>query len=308
VVQAWNPWGSGWLYLSLESDAYGSIDDHVAVGTAVLQALGVVPGAAGTPETPTGPPASTAAPSAPTVPAPAAPPAVPMLCVLTDIDFAAVRSAPGTGNPEVGRIPPGTCGVVAVASDHSTGEEWLHVQYDGIDGWSAARLYVPDANAPSPTTVPGPPVSTGLWTFDGDWLDAVPQLGNEPVRGSGCGADGSIGDVIPDGWWFGVIRSSDGAQFGFNLACAYYGESARPHLEQCDPETCVWNESLIPVFPTDRIWNVPTRPDIVKELTATCAANAAELEAQFLGDLSLYSWIHITAGQADYVRYACPFG
>ena len=29
---------------------------------------------------------------------------------LRRIAFAAVRSAPGTGNPEVGRIPPGTCG------------------------------------------------------------------------------------------------------------------------------------------------------------------------------------------------------
>jgi hypothetical protein len=248
-----------------------------------------------------------------TVPAPAPPPTLPTLCVLADIDFAAVRSAPGTGNPEVGRIPPGTCGVVAVANDHSTGEEWLHVQHDGIDGWSAARLYVPDASAPSPTTAPttapGAPVPTGLWTFDGDWLDAVPQLGTEPVRGSGCGADGSIGDVIPDGWWFGLVRSSDGAQFGFTLGCAYYGESALPHLEQCDPDVCVWTESLMPVFPADRIWNVPTRLDIVKELTAACAANAAELEQQFLSDgLNLYSWIHVTAGQADYVRYACPMG
>jgi hypothetical protein len=416
------------------------------------------------------PSAATTAP-APTAPAPNQPPAGPTLCVLADIDFAAVRSAPGTGNPEVGRIPPGTCGVVAVASDQSTGEEWLHVQYDGIDGWSAARLYVPDApppTAPPPTAPPavpasgvdlsnaeipalcgfpagrlvngelrveevppdsfmgarlasqvegdvdgdgvpevaaefictgggdvfwqavavfrndltpigafdveemaipgfawtsaaiesltwdagrfridaafsasasdsrstsawlsvvdgvlhpslagegpdpvggGPPVSSGLWTFDGDWLDAVPQLGTEPVRGSGCGADGSIGDVIPDGWWFGLVRSSDGAQFGFTLACAYYGESARPFLEQCDPDVCVWDESIMPVFPADRIWNVPTRPDIVKELTAACAANAAELEEQSLRDgRNIYSWIHVTAGQADYVRHACPMG
>ena len=31
----------------------------------------------------------------------------------------------------------------------------------------------------------------------------VPQLGVEPVRGSGCGASGDLGDVIPDGLWAG---------------------------------------------------------------------------------------------------------
>ena len=81
------------------------------------------------------------------------------LCVRADIDFAAVRAAPGTDNAEVGRIPPGTCGVVAVASDSSTGEEWLHVQYGGIDGWSAARLYVPD-DTPLPTAPPAVPASS----------------------------------------------------------------------------------------------------------------------------------------------------
>ena len=48
-VNAWNPWGTGWLYLSIESGPVGSIDEHLALGSAVLQALGVVPGAAGTP-------------------------------------------------------------------------------------------------------------------------------------------------------------------------------------------------------------------------------------------------------------------
>ena len=34
-----------------------------------------------------------------------------------------------------------------------------------------------------------------------------------------------------------------------------------------------------------------------------------ELEEQFPRDgINLYSWIHVTEGQAEYVRYACPFG
>jgi hypothetical protein len=158
----------------------------------------------------------------------------------------------------------------------------------------------------APVPVGSAPVPTGVWTFDGDWLDAVPQLGNEPVRGSGCGADGSIGDVIPDGWWFGLVTSSDGAQFGFTLGCAYYGESAQSYLEECGEE-CEWVESFMPRFYTDRVWTVPTETGIVKELTQSCAASAAALESQFLSDgRSLLSWIHVVDGRVDYVRYSCP--
>ena len=57
------------------------------------------------------------------------------------------------------------------------------------------------------------------WPIDGDPLSLwpypsfrdVPQFGYEPVRGSGCGADGSIGEQIPDGLWAGFLfPGSDG--------------------------------------------------------------------------------------------------
>jgi hypothetical protein len=185
----------------------------------------------------------------------------------------------------------------ASASDRRSTSAWLGV----VDG-----VLHPSLAGEAPGPVGGEaPVSSGLWTFEGDWLDAVPQLGTEPVRGSGCGADGSIGDVIPDGWWFGMV-TSDGAQFGFNLACAYYGESARPYLEECDPETCVWNESFVPVFfSLDVIWNVPTRPDIVKELTAACAANGPNSRNSFCATASTCS-AGSTSPQAKPTTCATP--
>jgi hypothetical protein len=83
---------------------------------------------------------------------------------------------------------------------------------------------------PAPTTSVASPTTTGASTpvdygFE-DFFD-VSQLGNEAVRGTGCGGDGSIGDVIPDGWWRGFVRSWDGttleasSSLQFDLICIY---------------------------------------------------------------------------------------
>jgi hypothetical protein len=73
----------------------------------------------------------------------------------------------------------------------------------GVGGATVAH-----AGAPTP-----PP-----WDFY-----AVPQLGQEPVRGSGCGGDGSVGDVIPDGYWRGYATSVDPASgIQFDLVCVYF--------------------------------------------------------------------------------------
>src|SRR5690606_629886 len=59
-----------------------------------------------------------------------------------------------------------------------------------------------------------PSVDLGGWQVSDlplvDFFD-VPQLGCEPVSGTGCGGDGSIGPVIPDGLWRGAVMSFDAA-------------------------------------------------------------------------------------------------
>jgi hypothetical protein len=82
----------------------------------------------------------------------------------------------------------------------------------------------PETTAPGATTE-APPSTPAGYGFD-DFYD-VPQLGHEAVRGTGCGGDGSIGDVIPDGWWRGFVRSWDGPSLEqsttlqFDLICIY---------------------------------------------------------------------------------------
>ena len=59
------------------------------------------------------------------------------------------------------------------------------------------------ATARSPDYSSANSADRSVWPF-GDFRNA-PRLGNEPVRGSGCGADGSIGELVPDGIWAGFV-------------------------------------------------------------------------------------------------------
>ncbi len=83
-----------------------------------------------------------------------------------------------------------------------------------------ATTTVPPSTVAAPTTAAlttmPPPVPTG---FPFTNAFEVPQLGYEPVRGTGCGADASIGDVVPDGWWFGGVEDITSASLRLDLVC-----------------------------------------------------------------------------------------
>ena len=69
--------------------------------------------------------------------------------------------------------------------------------------------------APMP---PIDPLANPVFPYDD--VSDVPQLGSEPVRGTGCGANGEIGETIPDGIWAGFV-TVDGASVGVDLLCVY---------------------------------------------------------------------------------------
>ena len=93
---------------------------------------------------------STALPTLPpppptTLPPPTSTPLGPVLetrCVRSNIDFAAVREAPGITEPEVGRIPPSTCDVQVYAVGSDGRIAWLLVAVGDISGWSAESNFV----------------------------------------------------------------------------------------------------------------------------------------------------------------------
>jgi hypothetical protein len=91
----------------------------------------------------------------------------------------------------------------------------------------------PAATEPPPETDPVP--CTGClpeYSFPYANFFEVPQMGSEPVRGTGCGADGSLGETIPDGYWHGTIDVGVSA-LSIDVSCVYYGDSAAPFAAEC---------------------------------------------------------------------------
>ena len=78
-------------------------------------------------------------------------PSVATICIRSNIDFAALRSAPDRGSELLAEIPPGACDVFVLdlPAVQGNGFDWYHVQWNGVAGFTAAD------NAESFTRAPG---------------------------------------------------------------------------------------------------------------------------------------------------------
>ena len=111
----------------------------------------------------------------------------------------------------------------AVTAFDQSRDTWIRI-VGGQAVWAVSSC----AGVPSGGQAPAP--STGF-TFPYPTFYDVPRLGTEEVLGTGCGGDGSLGDTIPDGIWFGWIDSLGATSMEFDVACIYIGETAA-RLEQ----------------------------------------------------------------------------
>lgn len=170
---------------------------------------------------------------------------------------------------------------------------------------------VPSVTVVLPTiapTVPVPSTPAGpIWTF-GDFR-ALPQLGTEPVRGSGCGADGSVGDTIPDGWWLGIVTGGGPGTIEFDLVCGYYGTAAQPLIDEClaspATATCLdfFDKSFWPVNRNSKSRTVPTAGELkIETLGELCGVG---IEIRTAGITAELNWLRIDHGKAVYLRRGC---
>ena len=157
--------------------------------------------------------------------------------------------------------------------------------------------------ATSPVTASSGP----RWTFGS--FRSVPQLGSEPVRGSGCGADGTIGEVIPDGWWLGMVTNDGISQLQFDLVCGYYGGSAQPLIDEClasaASATCTtyFDTTFWPVNRNTRIRAVPELQSLqIEEMADLCGVATETRVGGVTGELD---WLLIENGSAVYMRRGC---
>lgn len=163
---------------------------------------------------------------------------------------------------------------------------------------------------PAPTTVasvaPPPPPEDPNVRYD---YRSAPQLGTEPVRGSGCGLDGSLGGELPDGWWYGIPSEWQADSFSFDVVCVYVGPAARPLIEEClagpDPDPCSdsGSEDFWVANNDEQLRTVPISADL--EIVNPDAAACPEYDVR---EAAYYTLIHIVDGQAIYLATSCPGG
>ncbi len=159
----------------------------------------------------------------------------------------------------------------------------------------------------APTTSTASPPTGPRWAF-GDFR-SVPQLGAEPVRGSGCGADGTIGDVIPDGWWLGIVTSDSATRVQFDLVCVYFGDAADALIAECQAtaagSTCTayFDETFWPVNRNTRGRTASKAGSYqVEEVADLCSVGQ---ETRTGGITAELDWLLVENGTAVYLRRGC---
>jgi hypothetical protein len=103
-----------------------------------------------------------------------------------------------------------------------------------VDPLSVTRVEDLQTNSSTATTVAAVSSGWGGWGYF-----AVPQLGLEPVRGTGCGATGSLPETIPDGVWNVIVGDGSGSdvfwsqtQMQVDVRCVYYGAEGQRRLDE----------------------------------------------------------------------------
>ncbi len=161
------------------------------------------------------------------------------------------------------------------------------------------------------TTIFADATSTTLvaagWPFD-DFRSVV-QLGGESVRGTGCGADGTIGEVIPDGWWLGIITADGNSKLQVDLVCAYSGAAARSLIDEClatkAGATCTefFDELFWPVNRNTRERTVPKSSALVIESASDLCG--VGIETRLGGITGELDWLQIQNRSVVYIRRGC---
>lgn len=142
--------------------------------------------------------------------------------------------------------------------------------------------------------------------FPYDDVGDVPQLGNEPVRGTGCGANGQVGETIPDGMWAGFV-TVDGDTVGIDLLCIYTAETAQEFVDLSDNVIWADVDSTI-VNNNERVRTMPAASDIqLRDALFDSSSGCVEASALLPDvDHSPYAaWVNIEGGAVTWVVWGC---
>ncbi len=155
------------------------------------------------------------------------------------------------------------------------------------------------------------------WMWPYSTYFEVPQLGEEPVRGSGCGVSGQLGDTIPDGVWNGYVQGLTATTLLFDVACVYYGDIAEDLIDEhlaTIPEDEIlgdFNPSYWIVNTSERVREVPVAWDFASRAavwTDYGCEDPGPGEDDYLPTGWFDSWLIIENGEAVFLLESCHYG
>ncbi len=230
-----------------------------------------------------------------------------------------VRTMPAAANIALGDgtlTADGQCVNGPQVYDHSAAsnrQAWVNIQGGAVTWilWGCEPF--PETHGNLPPAYPDYSDGVGkVWPYGTFWN--VPQLGTEPVRGSGCSTSGQIGDVIPDGLWAGYPTAYDWNTntIGINLLCIFYGDSAQAVLRQGTANVVLNDPNYLIVNNLDRIRSMPSALAAIIVGQYDAAGNCVEGDHlspeavdQFPARYGQQAWIRIDQGQVTWVFYGC---
>jgi len=172
-----------------------------------------------------------------------------------------------------------------------------------------ARCHEDAATAPVGEVSPPPAVvdpAAAIWPYGPFWN--VPRMGSEPVRGTGCGSQGQIGDVIPDGLWAGFVTDESTPTVGIDLLCIFTGAAAQ-HVVSEGTATIINDEpDYLVVNNNTRVRTAPAAPGIVLRDSAVVEGECVEAPAAGHNpDPARQAWVRIDGGQVTWILWGCGF-
>ena len=161
----------------------------------------------------------------------------------------------------------------------------------------------------SPTSLP--PAATAdpaspIWPYGPFWN--VPQLGEEPVRGSGCGSQGQIGDVIPDGLWAGYVTNESTPAISIDLLCIFMGAAAGQVISEGTANIVNNEPDYVVVNNNTQLRSAPAAPGIVLRDSAVVDGECVENTAAAHDPApARQAWVRIDGGQVTWILWGCGF-
>ena len=145
-----------------------------------------------------------------------------------------------------------------------------------------------------------------IWPYGPFWN--VPHLGSEPVRGSGCGSQGQIGDVIPDGLWAGYVTNETSPTVDIDLLCIFTGAAAQHVISEGTANIVNDEPDYVVVNNSTRTRPTPAAPEIVLlDGVVSDGECVGGVVAEHNPDPPRQAWVRIDGGQVTWILWGCGF-